>query len=59
MNECKYYIIGVYRPHSDTVSNFVDALEPILNLAIVKDKNCIVLGDLNINILDSTTAHKS
>ena len=59
MNECKYYIIGIYRPHSDTISNFVDALEPILNHAIIKDKNCIKLWDLNINILDSTTAHKN
>ena len=49
MNVCKYYKISIYRPHSNTVSNFVDGLEPILNNAIVKDKNYIVLEYSNIN----------
>ena len=54
INRIKYYIIGIYRPHSDSVPNFIEALTLILNNPIIKDKNCILLGDLNINILNET-----
>ena len=49
-----YYIIGIYRPQSDPISNFVSVLEPILNHPILNNKNCIILGDLNIDLLSDS-----
>ena len=55
----KFTIIGIYRPHSDTINNFIHKLDSILNSNHVKYKNCIILGDLNINLLDDSNLTNS
>ena len=44
------FILGVYRPHSDSVQNFNDSLNEILNNSIIRNKTCIVIGDMNVNL---------
>ena len=44
-------ILGIYRPHTDTISNFLLRLEEILNLEIIKRAQLVVLaGDMNIDL---------
>ena len=47
----KIIILGVYRPHSDTIENFNLAFSDILSNQLLKNKFCIVMGDLNICLL--------
>ena len=50
-------LIGIYRPFSDTVQNFTNVLEGILNHPIVKNAALVLLaGDLNIDVCDSGPA---
>ena len=51
-------IVGIYRPHGDTIVNFINSLESILNGAL-NDNSTILLGDLNINLLseDNSTSN--
>ena len=51
-----HFIIGVYRPHTDTIENFIDSLQQILENPIFQNKTIILAGDININI---TGAHNS
>ena len=44
-------LIGVYRPHSDTIDNFNLHFTNILNNRLLKNKFCIIMGDLNICLL--------
>ena len=46
-----FYLIGIYRPHSDTVFNFNLALSEFLNNSILNNKVCVLMGDLNICLL--------
>ena len=49
----KWYIMGIYRPHSDTVENFTSALESAMNLNEIKNgKRCMILGDINADLLN-------
>ena len=51
-------IIGIYRPHSDTVLNFTLALETILNSDLIKNACTVLLaGDMNVNISDLKDSH--
>ena len=44
-------IIGIYRPHTDTIENFIIALNNILNNPIIKNNELVILtGDFNINL---------
>ena len=54
-------ILGIYRPHSDTIENFTLHLDQILNSPILRGKATMLTGDFNINILsdDSSTHHFS
>ena len=45
------FILGIYRPHSDTVENFIISLRNILESDILRNKHLVLLGDLNINLL--------
>ena len=49
-NDNKYIIVGIYRPHTDSVDNFILALEYILNHSLLRNKIIILTGDMNINI---------
>ena len=50
-NSSHLILIGVYRPHSDTISNFSDHLNIFLNSPLLSNKKCVLLGDLNICLL--------
>ena len=45
------FVIGIYRPHSDSIQNFDRELAGILSNPLLKNKTCMVMGDLNINLL--------
>ena len=45
------FILGIYRPHSDSIENFTSYLNNILNHNFPRNKTCIVIGDFNINLL--------
>ena len=44
-------ILGVYRPYSDSIDNFNVIFSDILVNQLMKNKFCIVMGDLNICLL--------
>lgn len=45
------FIVAIYRPHADTIDNFVEQLNTLLQDDILVGKNVIIAGDLNINLL--------
>ena len=48
----KAVILGIYRPHSDTIENFSEQLEIMLLHNVSPTENVILIGDFNINLLD-------
>ena len=48
-----FYVICIYRPHSDTRENFINCLSRILENPILNNRKIVLLGDINLNILDS------
>ena len=44
------FILGIYRPHSDSVLNFNDSLNEILNNRIIRNQTCVLIGDMNLNL---------
>ena len=46
-------VLAIYRLHSDPMDNFSCLLADILSSDKLRKKNCIVLADLKLNILDS------
>ena len=44
-------VLGIYRPHSDTIDNFNSSFSDILSNRLMRNKFCIVMGDLNICLL--------
>ena len=52
-----HFIVGVYRPHTDSVDNFVHALQEILSNNLLLNKTVILAGDMNINLLDLNNIH--
>ena len=53
----EHFIVGVYRPHTDSVDNFVHALQNILSDNILANKTVVLAGDMNINLLDLNNIH--
>ena len=53
----EHFIVGVYRPHTDSIDNFVHALQEILSNHILHNKTVILAGDMNINLLDLNNIH--
>ena len=48
-----YYIIGVYRPiTTGSIENFQLAIESVFDRLNTNGKNCFVVGDMNINLLN-------
>lgn len=58
-NSKKHLIVGFIYLHSSSkipIKEFADDhLEPILNKISLKDKECIIMGDMNINLLKINT----
>ena len=40
-------LFGGYNPHKDSISNFVNTLEPILDTYLPSYDNFLILGDFN------------
>ena len=51
-NVCDLICFAVYRSHSETIASFDANLNNILTQTFFNNKNIILLGDLNINILE-------
>ena len=51
------FIVGIYRPHTDSIENFTSMLVDILNNVILCNHNVIIVGDLNINLLLENCHH--
>ena len=51
--------ICIYRPQNGNLENFVNHLDEILNSNLCRNKNIILAGDLNINILKNDPSHTS
>ena len=47
-------LCGIYRPHSDTISNFGDSLENLLNHNDLLG-TCVLGGDYNINLMSDNS----
>ena len=47
-----WFVVGVYRPHSDTSLNFDMELNNILSHPVLGGKSCIVMGDFNIDLMN-------
>ena len=45
-----HFIVGIYRPHTDSTDNFVLALQQLLSDFTLQNKSVILAGDMNINI---------
>ena len=45
------FVLGIYRPHSDTIDNFNKLFSDILDSKLLKNKICIITGDLNICLM--------
>lgn len=50
-----FIILGIYRPHGGTVPEFISSLNAILNDAYIQGKFCMIMGDLNIDILSESS----
>ena len=48
----KIIILGVYRPHSDSIENFTATMNDILNSPLLASRNVVLTGDLNLNLLN-------
>ena len=54
-NNSDLVILGCYRPHSGTSEEFVTDLTRLLNNHSVMNKKTILLGDLNINLMNNSS----
>ena len=49
-------LLGIYRPHSGTTENFMNQLNQIFHHNKLRNKKCIVIGDINIDLLKTNSA---
>ena len=56
-NSSSYILCAVYRPHSkyEGIEQFTDNLLELLQTDNIRNKNIILIGDININLLEHTT----
>lgn len=52
-NENNLILASIYRSPSSSLTQFLSALETILNNLSLEHKNILLVGDININLLDS------
>ena len=53
----EHYIIGLYRPHTDTEDNFIRELYDRLSNVMLYNKTIIIAGDMNIDLMKLNDAH--
>ena len=46
----EFIVVGVYRPHTDTIDNFVEALHSIISNNILCNKKIFLAGDMNVDL---------
>ena len=51
--ETTHCLISIYRPPNGSKEEFITSLNDVLNDASIKNCKCIVVGDLNLNLLKS------
>ena len=51
-----FFVVGIYRPHSDSIVNFTNKLNDILQTDTLCESNVVIAGDLNIDILSNHIA---
>ena len=50
-----FYMVGIYRPHTGTINNFITSLTELLNQIPDLNRNKVLItGDLNINLLSNS-----
>ena len=47
-----FFVVGVYRPPNNNTDHFMSTLETILQSEILRNKDTVLAGDLNINLTD-------
>jgi len=47
-----YFVLAIYRPHSDTILNFGNRLDEMLQGSNLGNSKTVLTGDLNINLLN-------
>ena len=52
INSLSFYIVGIYRPFSDTIENFSNRLQDILHRLGSSNNDVILAGDFNIDLLN-------
>ena len=48
-------VFAVYRPHSDSIANFNQQQDVMLQSPLIKNKSIILLGDINVDLLKHFT----
>ena len=46
------FIVGIYRPHTDSVENFVSMVEGILSSDLLRNHLVLLTGDINVDLTD-------
>ena len=54
MNNFEFIIVGLYRPNDGNLDSFMTHLQKIFIFTRNHRSKCILLGDLNINLLSET-----
>lgn len=54
LNNIYYAIVGVYRPPSSSISDFNHFFFNNINQRIISNSNSVILGDFNIDLLESS-----
>ena len=49
------YVLGIYRQHADTITNFNETIVTTLSHNRLRNADCVVIGDLNINLLKDSS----
>ena len=49
-------IIGIYRPIGGSVDDFINVIQGFLNDSYLHNKKCVILGDMNINLLSDSNS---
>ena len=52
-NSDSVVILGIYRPHSDTIRNFTSCLTGLLSSNLIQNKLCVLIGDFNANLFST------
>ena len=50
IGKLKLFVLGIYRPHSGKINDFILALNSILDSSIFQNSTCVILGDMNVNL---------